>query len=1119
MYNSMPEKKQKPKKQIHQAGKNKERKRKLLSDINKILNVSNNLISLGGKTDARNFKEGLEKKPMKQLRKFENTLLKHFANNFSEGDIKTNIKRLYHLKKFTMSMEPSYEDPDDVILNEQGLLHGVNVRRAIPKDRIKVEDIFSQSQEKQKRGGGRKKKKNLQTVQLVCNYDIIQAKNNYIPQPEQVDCGIFETSNVRDLLKFYEQVNARLEQMETETDFYSTYVRVFNGFDVVPIQPVNQGNQAMRRNNDDVFFFNNMPWVWELQQKERQLCETNYIEFENSCVIIGLSSILFPDDENGQMKIAYCVIDYLFATVLHKSKEYKENDFDEDLDFGVSVENGDLAEANNRTFMDEDKIKSFHLLQQMYRYAPQEAKYPFLFEEVYRFIELNPFFQQDCFKTLDKRLFHKDKSIMSCFIPSKGESKRDERAREAKQTKIKETVNLVLQDCHLMGKSWKHFLDKCYDYWEKNWTENLDELDERIDDLYAEYEDKIQANEDVKEIQENLYELFMQKRVIHSETVLPIDYEGGLTGEMIMYIAKLYNVSAYGYTENRKCFLKHERDKKKNHLNHTIVFFNICNHFVVAPVEVCDKIGTIVNERTNKSKFEKLKKILTTSVIDDRTPDDITNATYNEEYRVVERTGIYEFFENLSEERKRVKEERENYNYLYFLTPGENESKSDFQDCVYRYIISTKEIYPVRNNATEMTISFYHEQKLQKQMQVILDWDNYSKQRIHWKKIKTFCDCFNITFKNQSIGTLLIHIVKQVFSLRPKTLVSIDKKKALLPKQNFQCNRCDVKIDQNFCYKKDNQLLKAECDHIIPLCQNGTHDVENLQLLCQACHRKKTESDINEKQGYYKRRESVFNDITYSLMNSLSIQHYAIIDTLNEQPYSKIREDGSINYANIKNIENQLKEEGFQYCDIVKCRRHLLMYSPYQFPVFDSVDEPTVFNEKDKERMECFIDKKEKKYENFLCGYFFVKNPHIGYPFRGIGWYALPLIVYGLKQKQINYDDITYKFVCNPNMCLPNDYFTTFAENLVMDLDAYETEHNKSNDEKISKVAINALVGSFFTKHINSQKEWITKDKYIAFNFNLEPHHIIARKHIGDEEFYHIQYNEKLEKITNSAPL
>jgi 5-methylcytosine-specific restriction protein A len=47
------------------------------------------------------------------------------------------------------------------------------------------------------------------------------------------------------------------------------------------------------------------------------------------------------------------------------------------------------------------------------------------------------------------------------------------------------------------------------------------------------------------------------------------------------------------------------------------------------------------------------------------------------------------------------------------------------------------------------------------------------------------------------------------------------------------------------CKARGNTNLGKEVDHITPLAKGGTDDLENLQLLCVACHERKTRADMN----------------------------------------------------------------------------------------------------------------------------------------------------------------------------------------------------------------------------------------------------------------------------------
>lgn len=57
-------------------------------------------------------------------------------------------------------------------------------------------------------------------------------------------------------------------------------------------------------------------------------------------------------------------------------------------------------------------------------------------------------------------------------------------------------------------------------------------------------------------------------------------------------------------------------------------------------------------------------------------------------------------------------------------------------------------------------------------------------------------------------------------------------------KAGDKCQHCGRKIDGK---------LRAEFDHVVPLCLGGAHRESNLSLVCHECHRAKTKLDVKMK--------------------------------------------------------------------------------------------------------------------------------------------------------------------------------------------------------------------------------------------------------------------------------
>ena len=77
-------------------------------------------------------------------------------------------------------------------------------------------------------------------------------------------------------------------------------------------------------------------------------------------------------------------------------------------------------------------------------------------------------------------------------------------------------------------------------------------------------------------------------------------------------------------------------------------------------------------------------------------------------------------------------------------------------------------------------------------------------------------------------GSETLHSVSQTLK-KKKRRVSQLTKKIVASNQKWKCKNCENTLD--FTY---------EIDHIIPLYQGGSNEVENLQALCRNCHGRKT---------------------------------------------------------------------------------------------------------------------------------------------------------------------------------------------------------------------------------------------------------------------------------------
>ena len=78
--------------------------------------------------------------------------------------------------------------------------------------------------------------------------------------------------------------------------------------------------------------------------------------------------------------------------------------------------------------------------------------------------------------------------------------------------------------------------------------------------------------------------------------------------------------------------------------------------------------------------------------------------------------------------------------------------------------------------------------------------------------------------------------------------------KTILQNQNYKCKMCTNNI---------NLLDRLyEVDHIIPYAIEQKHRIENLQILCLDCHRRKTRKDT-QLLNFIRKRKSVHTSEAY----------------------------------------------------------------------------------------------------------------------------------------------------------------------------------------------------------------------------------------------------------------
>ena len=100
--------------------------------------------------------------------------------------------------------------------------------------------------------------------------------------------------------------------------------------------------------------------------------------------------------------------------------------------------------------------------------------------------------------------------------------------------------------------------------------------------------------------------------------------------------------------------------------------------------------------------------------------------------------------------------------------------------------------------------------------------------------------------KDEILNQLIENANNEIRSLRTSQAAKNRRTKMPEPKRRKIAARQDWKCanpDGNCTLK--GELQEYDVDHVIPLLKGGPDDESNLQAICPACHRRKTENDLH----------------------------------------------------------------------------------------------------------------------------------------------------------------------------------------------------------------------------------------------------------------------------------
>lgn len=339
-----------------------------------------------------------------------------------------------------------------------------------------------------------------------------------------------------------------------------------------------------------------------------------------------------------------------------------------------------------------------------------------------------------------------------------------------------------------------------------------------------------------------------------------------------------------------------------------------------------------------------------------------------------------------------------------------------------------------RNNSIIGFKYKYQKDKEKRTIYVVVD-TNY-KDRINYFQIKNVAEKNGIKYINEGIGSVILDILKQN------------------EEKNKKIEKVEIDEDRTDLEKNEEEFT----DDII-------------------------------KSPF----SSSFNTIVKEkIIDSHLFKSWAFIEKIQDTPMKEIEVIEKITEPSISifgteynkitiNKTNKLVEKDTFKLDIRKCRKNIMYYNNFDYPVYSVMDFPKPFS------------------GLIQCGLYFVKTEAL-IPFRGNGWYLQPTIQYGLDMGLIEKKDIQYEFI--PSNKLSCDYFKKHIDCL---LDAFKIEPD------LQKLAINSFIGLLGrTRRIHTKCDF-TKSPYDASE-KIEDTNVFIESHKLDngEILYEIIKNDNV---------
>ncbi len=373
-----------------------------------------------------------------------------------------------------------------------------------------------------------------------------------------------------------------------------------------------------------------------------------------------------------------------------------------------------------------------------------------------------------------------------------------------------------------------------------------------------------------------------------------------------------------------------------------------------------------------------------------------------------------------------------------------------------------------RSNVIQIKFAehFIQATKKQEQKYVIVCVDKTVGERFTYDELKTITNSNGIEYENGGLGSVILSMLKEKKKSIRETLLGFQREE-FIQKHDSKCSDCKLVCEN------------LQIDHIIPLASGGKNDISNLQPLCVDCHKQKT---IEENESGYAVKDeeiSFFNQLCFDkVVNTVDFKTWQFVETVQEE---------------VKGLPT------FKL-DMRKCRKNIMYFSKYEWPVYCVMDSPKPFSGK------------------IQCGKFYVITENT-FPLRGCGWYSQPEIECGLSEGFLKIKDIVMEFI--PSYTLPPGHFRQDIDILVNSTLLPDTFEEPL---KFVKMMPNGLVGLLGHTKATSTKIKFTLCKYEASTWFCKKKdksdvYITSEKLDNGETLYIGTFSEPVEMEGTKYPL